>query len=95
MARSTERAAASEAYQEIAAKVFAEPKDPSVLFSQPLFPGNVVDFTLEDPKKDIVLYFFFTNPGPSWRLPLPQPFPAEVFIDLGTNQIEQTQVRRR
>ena len=96
MVRSADRATAAENYQDVAAKLFSEPPDPSVLSSQPLFPGNSASITLEDSaKKDVVIYFFFTSPGANWRLPLPKPLPAEVYIDLGPNQIERVQVRRR
>lgn len=95
MVRSTDRATASENYQDVAAKLFAEPPDPSVVSSQPIFPGNAASVTLEESKKDVVIYFFFTEFGPNWRLPLPKPLPAEVYIDLGQHQIERVQVRRR
>lgn len=96
MVRSADRATASENYQDVAAKLFAEPPDPSLLASQPIFPGNAASITLEDAsKKDVVIYFFFTEPGSNWRLPLPKPLPAEVYIDLGQHQIERVQVRRR
>lgn len=95
MVRTTDRATASENYQDAAAKLFAEPPDASVVSSQPIFPGNSASLTLEEAKKDVVLYFFFTEPGANWRLPLPRPLPAEVYIDLGQHQIERVQVRRR
>lgn len=95
MVRTTDRAVASENYQDVSAKLFAEPPDPSVVASQPIFPGNAASITLEESKKDVVIYFFFTDYGPNWRLPLPKPLPAEVFIDLGPRQIERVQVRRR
>jgi len=95
MVRSTDRATASENYQDAAARLFAEPPDPSVVMSQPIIPGNATSVTLEESSKDVVLYFFFTEPGASWRLPLPKPLPSEVYIDLGQHQIERVQARRR
>ncbi len=86
---------ANERYQEIAAKVFSDPPDPTIVANQPIFPGNTVSFTVkEDNVKDIVIYFLYTNPGQNWRLPLRSPLPSEVYIDLGDNQIERVQMRK-
>jgi len=86
----------SESYQEVAAKLFTDPPDPSVIRTEPIFPGNTVSFTIEESdEKDLFLYFFYTDPGENWRLPLRKPLPSEVFIDLGQYQIERVQVRRR
>jgi hypothetical protein len=85
----------SEKYQEAASKLFTDPPDASVLNSQPIFPGNTVTIAVDDSDKDLVLYFFFTNPGPNWRVPLHRPLPAEVYVDLGQHQIERVQIRRR
>jgi hypothetical protein len=84
-----------ERYQEAASKLFTDPPDPSILNSQPIFPGNTVSVAVDDTDKDIVLYFFYTNPGPNWRVPLHRPLPAEVYIDLGQHQIERVQIRKR
>ena len=45
--------------------------------------------------KDVVLYFFFTNYGPNWKVPLHRPLPSEIYIDLGQHQVERVQVRKR
>jgi hypothetical protein len=96
MVRSADRVTAAESYQDVAQKVTADPPDPTVLSSQPIFPGNASTITLDDAdKKDVVIYFFFTDPGQNWRLPLRKPLPSEVYIDLGRKQIERVQVRRR
>lgn len=85
----------NEVYHDVASKLFAEPADGSVLESRPIFPGNPVTFSVrEDAAKDIVLYFLFTNPGQNWRLPLRAPLPAEVYVDLGDNEIERVQMRK-
>jgi hypothetical protein len=96
MVRAADRSTAAEEYQEVASRLFAEPPDPTVLASQPLFPGNSASVTLdENSKKDVVIYFFFTEPGPRWRVTLPRPLPAEVFIDLGPKDVVNVQFRRR
>lgn len=97
MVRSTDsRGVATESYQDAAAKLFADPPDPSVIATQPIFPGNTATVTIpETEEKDVAIYFFFTNPGPSWRVPLRQPLPAEVYVELGQNQIDRVQIRKR
>jgi hypothetical protein len=86
----------NEQYQDVAAKLFADPPDQSVVVGQPLFPGNPATVTIsESDAKQVVVYFFFTKPLTNWRVPLPRPLPAEVYIDLGAHQIERVQVRKR
>ena len=97
MARNVEgKTSVNEQYQDMAAKLFADPPDPSVLSSQPIFPGNTVDIVLSDADaKQVVLYFFFSHPQSNWRVPLPKPLPSEVYIDLGANQVDRVRVRKR
>lgn len=97
MVRAADKVTAAESYQEVAAKLFADPPDPTVIASQPIFPGNTASFTITDAdKRDVVIYFFFTDPVEgNWRVPLRKPLPAEVYIDLGARQLERVQVRRR
>jgi hypothetical protein len=96
MVRNGDKATAAETYQEVAAKLFAEPPDESVILSQPIFPGNTATLSLDDAdKRDVVIYFFFTQNGENWRVALRKPLPAEVFIDLGLHQIGHVSVRRR
>ena len=93
--------AATERYQDAAGRLFADPPDPSVISSQPIIPGNSVTVTLNEAEtKGVVLYFFFsqppsTQPDMRWRVPLPKPLPAEVYIDLGRNAITRVQIRKR
>lgn len=99
MVRSTDsRGVATESYQDAASKLFANPQDESVIATQPIIPGNPVTVTIpESEQKDVAIYFFFTQPaqGPSWRVPLRQPLPAEVYIELGNHSIERVQIRKR
>lgn len=85
----------NEIYHDVAAKLFADPVDASVMESRPIFPGNPVTFDVrEGDAKNVVVYFLFTNPGQNWRLPLRSPLPSEVYVDLGDNEIERVQMRK-
>jgi hypothetical protein len=86
----------TERYQDAAAKLFTRGQDPDVIAQEPIFPGRPFTLTIEDAdKKDLVVYFFFTKPGNNWRVPLRRPLPAEAAIDLGANDIQKVQVRKR
>jgi len=86
----------TERYQDIAAKLFAKTQDPATVTQEPIFPGKPFTLTLEEgDKKDLVVYFFFTKPGTNWRVPLRKPLPAEVLVELGANDIQKVQVRKR
>jgi azurin len=84
-----------ERYQEMAAKLFNEPPDPSIIATQPILPGTEkMSVTIDEAlAKEVVIYFFFTDPGPGWQVPLRKPLPAEVEIDLGAHQVENIRVR--
>lgn len=85
----------NEIYHDVAAKLFADPVDASVIESRPIFPGNPVTFNVsEGDAKNLVLYFLFTQPGQNWRLPLRSPLPSEVYVDLGDSEIERVQMRK-
>ena len=98
MIRSIPDSLEQETYEQVAAKMFVQPPDESVLASQPVFPGERFALSLPDVGKgDIVLYFFFTAPDPKdgFRVPIRKPIPAEVFIELGEHKVDRVQVRRR
>lgn len=86
----------TESYQQAATKLFHDPPDTTVLASQPIFPGNNSTLTLDGADgKDIVIYFFFTDPGQDWRVYLHKPLPSEVYIDLGQHQVDHVAIRKR
>ena len=97
MVRSADRKTVlAESYQDVAAKLFTDPPDASVIASQPIFPGNPVTVTVDNnDSKDLVIYFFFTDFGANWKVPLHKPLPSEIYIDLGQHQVERVQVRKR
>ncbi len=86
----------SERYQDLAAKLFSKSQDTTTLVQEPIFPGKPYTLTLEEgDNKDLVVYFFFSKPGPKWRVPLRKPLPAEVFLELGASDVQKVQVRKR
>jgi hypothetical protein len=86
-----------ERYQEVAARLFNEPPDPAILATQPILPGtDKVSVTVDESvAKEVMIYFFFTDPGPGWQVPLRRPMPSEVDIDLGRHQVENVRMRPR
>jgi hypothetical protein len=89
--------AVAERYQDVAAKVFVEPTDPAVLVTQPILPGEdktTVSFD-DAAAKQVIVYFFFTDPAPNWQLPFRNPLPAEIDIDLGRHQVDHVRTRPR
>jgi hypothetical protein len=88
--------ARAEEYESIAAKAFKYPPDPSVRKMQVVFPNRPLQLELQRPEDGALeVYFFFTRPGANWSVPLAQPLPAEVLIELGEDEIARVQVKRR
>src|SRR2546421_12880563 len=58
----------TDTYDAIAAKVFANPPDPSVLRSEVVFPGKTAKVECVKPESlPIGVYFLFTQPGQRWK----------------------------
>jgi hypothetical protein len=96
MVREADSKSITLSYDEASGKLFADPPDPAVVASQPLFPGTDATLSLDGGggKKDLVVYFFFTDPSPKWRLPLRRPLPSQVSVELGASQIDRVQPGR-
>ena len=86
-----------ERYQEIAAKAFIEPPDATVLATKPILPGEEkTTVTINaDTAKEMIIYFFFTDPGPGWQVPVRRPLPAEIDIDLGRHEVDHVRSHPR
>jgi hypothetical protein len=97
MVRATEdEALIAEDYETAAGRVFVSPQDPSVQKVMAILPGKAINISVPRPAKErLALYFFFTQPGKHWKVPFDQPLPAEVSVELGTNEIKGVQVRRQ
>jgi hypothetical protein len=84
----------AEDYDTASERVFST-GDESVKKVQAIVPGKSVTLTLPRPTQEkLALYFFFTEPGTNWKLPIDPPAPAEIFVDLGDHEIRGVQVRR-
>jgi hypothetical protein len=78
-----------ESYQDIAAKAFADPPDPSVLGVFSVVPGSKQECTVTQPAQGTVaLYFLLTQPGQQWKRLLSTPLDDEYDIEVGAdNQV--------
>lgn len=78
----------TDSYEAIAAKVFANPPDPSVLRAEIIYPGSKNEIAV--PKTEALplgVYFLFTSPGERWKVLKPQPLPSTLEIELGANSV--------
>jgi hypothetical protein len=84
-------------YQEVASKTFVEPPDATVLATKPIMPGeDKTTVTINsDAAKEIIIYFFFSEPGPNWQVPVRRPLPSEIDVDLGRNDVENVRTKPR
>jgi hypothetical protein len=83
------KAFVAEDYDAVSTKVFADPPDASVLTQQAIIPGQAVELTLDDQRKDIAIYCFFSTPGKFWNAFIPfNPEKDEHTIHLASHQIQ-------
>jgi hypothetical protein len=88
-------ATTTESYDDATAMLFAKTRDPDVVAAQPIIPGHEARLELKEPENhSVVLYFFFTDPGESWRVQLASPPPQEVRVELGANEVANVDVER-
>jgi len=84
----------AEDYDKASERVFST-GDESVKKVQAIVPGKPVTFSIPRPEQEkLALYFFFTQPGTNWKLPIDPPAPVEIFVELGNHEIQGVQVRR-
>jgi hypothetical protein len=87
MVRAVEPAAAMiEDYDQAAVLLFTG--DDTLLARDVIFPGHELELTVTiDPAQPVAVYFFFTNPGDGWVVPVPAPLPATLAIELGETEV--------
>lgn len=97
MVRATnDQALIEEDYTTAADRMFNSAQDESVQSVQAILPGTPVFLSVPRPAQErLALYFFFTDPGPNWKVPLDPPLPAEVQVELGSKDIAAVKVRRQ
>ena len=85
----------AEHYNAVAEKVFQNKPDETILERTIIFPNQTEVIQIEHPESgNLGVYVLFSEPGENWRIPLQSPFPQEVLISLGKNQIRRVQIRR-
>ena len=85
----------AEHYNAVAEKVFQNEPDETILERTIIFPNQTEVIQIEQPETgNLGVYVLFSEPGENWRIPLQAPFPQEVLISLGKNQIRRVQIRR-
>jgi hypothetical protein len=80
----------TEDYASAASRVHAAAaKDESVQKVQAVVPGKPLSFSVpRTAREKIALYFFFTRPGPYWKWAVGPPIPAEIRVELDTQDIK-------
>lgn len=82
----------TEGYDGVANMLFANPPNPSVLASFVILPGEEQEIKIKKPgKNDLGFYCFFTEPGDPWKVRLDQPLGEEYQVELGKNNILETE----
>ncbi|SMF94709.1 hypothetical protein SAMN02949497_2041 [Methylomagnum ishizawai] len=77
-----------ESYQDVAAKAFADPPDPSVLGVFSVIPGSKQEFTVTQPAQGTVaLYFLLTRPGQQWKRLLSPPLDDDYDISIAADNL--------
>lgn len=88
-------ATALESYEDASRMLFASERDPNVVFAEPVIPGMPLETELHEASDStVILYFFFTHPGESWRLHIPPPVPKRIRVELGVDQVDRLEVKR-
>ena len=85
-------------YEDASRQVFlAAKKEPEDKKVQAILPGTPVVVSMPRPaaQKQLVLYFFFSNPGKYWMTPIDQVSPTEVYVKLGARNIQELTVQRQ
>lgn len=79
----------TDTYQSVAGMVFADPKDPSILSAQAIFPGQDQTLKVAQPAKNLLaVYFLFTDPGDHWKKMVSQPLDTNYEINIDTDRVK-------
>ena len=85
-----EAAFVTDAYETVAAKVFASPADQTVVRSAVIYPGvnQVIELKEKPTGKTLAVYFLFTKPSERWKTSRSQPLPDSIEIKLEDSKIK-------
>ena len=87
----------ADSYEVAAKRVFAREAAPEGQQRHLIIPGQTTSMELStDRRQDVVLYFFFTEPGDRWWLSIDKRrLDGEIVVELGINEVERIRVRGR
>lgn len=90
LVRSTnEKQYLTETYANIAALVFANPPDPSVLGAFPVFPNKKQKIQVVQPSQNpVAFYFLFTEASDQWRQLVDQPLVDSYIIQIHGDRVQ-------
>lgn len=99
MVRTGEQLDLEEPYERAAQRMFTRDKDAKRVERQVILPGSTFNVTFETPEEDVGIYFFFTKYQEKvhrFRLVVSRSkLPAEIFIELGDSEIDNSTYRER
>ena len=87
----------ADSYEAAARRVFAREAAPVGQERRVIIPGQTMTMDIPtDRQRDIVLYFFFTEPGDRWWFAVDKErLASEIIVELGLNEVERVRVRGR
>lgn len=99
MVRTGEQLELEEPYEQAAQRMFTRNKDAKRVERQVILPGSTFNVTIATPEEDVGIYFFFTKYQEKvhrFRLVVSRSkLPAEIFIELGDSEIDNSTYRER
>ena len=82
----------TDSYEGIAGMIFANPRDPSILRAEVVYPGVPSEWTVEQPEGlSVGVYFMFTDPGDGWKIIRSAPLPTTIEVELGVNDVSSAE----
>lgn len=78
----------TDSYEGIAERIFANPRDKSILRAEVVYPGVASEWTVQQPEAlSLGVYFLFTEPGDSWKIIRSAPLPSAIEVKLDVNDV--------
>jgi predicted component of type VI protein secretion system len=84
----------TETYRDVAAKMFVQPPDMSILAAQSVVPGENLKINVVKPESNAIgIYCLFTDPGDQWKLRIVPPLYDNYKVKLEENSIHEVEMR--